>query len=134
MASAGDGRFSEFNFLVDLGTAGGPHAGFQEISQIGKSHGLNKATDVTMKRGVISSSTLEDWLNQLRKAPQAHRAVKITLQGERHRRSGAWNLLRAVIVKYVGPSLNGAAAEIAIDELVLRCDKIEVDSPKPSSS
>jgi hypothetical protein len=70
MATTRPRPYSQFNFLVDLGTAGGPHAGFQEFSQINKITGLNKSTDVTMKRGVILSSALRDWLNQIKKAPQ----------------------------------------------------------------
>jgi len=74
MAILRDRPYVQFNFLVDLGTGNtdGPEAGFQELSNIGmevtvseyrtgnskensvrKITGLNKATDVTLKRGVI---------------------------------------------------------------------------------
>ena len=130
MTSAGTGPFSQFNFLIDLGEANGPHAGFQEVSQIEKIHGLNKATDVALKRGVISSSTLEDWLNQIRKAPKrAQRTVKISLLDESHRIIRTWTLLGAVIIKHVGPSLNAKGTEVAIEELVVHCEKIDVNSP-----
>ena len=76
MAVFRDRPYVQFNFLVDLGTGNtdGPDAGFQEVSGIGmevtvaeyrngnekensvrKITGLNKSTDVTMKRGVIGS-------------------------------------------------------------------------------
>lgn len=126
MASAATGRFSQFNFLVDLGDANGPHAGFQEVSDIEKISGLNKATDVTLKRGVISSSTLEGWLNQIRKTPKrAPRRVKITMQDETHRPVCEWTLLGAVIIKYDGPALNAKGTDVAIDELVLSGERIE---------
>jgi len=79
MAIPRDRPYVQFNFLVDLGGGGGtngPDAGFQEVSNIGmevtvaeyrngnspensvrKITGLNKATDVTLKRGVIGSLT-----------------------------------------------------------------------------
>ena len=76
MATLRDRPYVQFNFLVDLGTGNttGPEAGFQECSNIGmevtvaeyrngnaaensvrKITGLNKSTDVTLKRGVIGS-------------------------------------------------------------------------------
>src|SRR5262249_61445478 len=74
VATPRDRPYTQFNFLVDLGDGktDGPSAGFQEVSGLGmevtvaeyrngnskensvvKITGLNKATDVTMKRGVI---------------------------------------------------------------------------------
>ena len=85
MAVLRDRPYVQFNFLVDLGTGNteGPEAGFQELSNIGmevtvseyrtgnekenacaKSPGLNKATDVTLKRGVIGSLNLYNWLER----------------------------------------------------------------------
>ena len=45
--------------------------------------GLNKATDVTLKRGVIGSLNLYQWLNDIRNGNQnAERTVTIHLQNE----------------------------------------------------
>jgi phage tail-like protein len=127
MANARPRPYSQFNFLVDFGTEHGPHAGFQEFSNVEKITGLNKATDVTMKRGVISSSTLQNWLDEIRKKPKrAKRKVKVSLQDESHRVIQSWTLLGAVIIKYVGPSLNAKGTDVAIEELVLSCERIEV--------
>src|SRR5436190_1978503 len=92
MAILRDRPYVQFNFLVDLGTGTteGPEAGFQECSGIGmevtvaeyrngnekensvrKITGLNKSTDVTLKRGVIGSLNLYQWLNQIRNGDQA---------------------------------------------------------------
>src|SRR5215813_10860254 len=129
MASARARQYSQFNFLVDLGTEHGPHAGFQEFSRINKITGLNKATDVTMKRGVVSSSTLQDWLDQIRKkSKRARRNVKVNLLDERQRVVQTWTLLGAVIVKHTGPPLNAKGTDTAIEELVLSCERIEVKS------
>jgi|SRR5215216_2250984 phage tail-like protein len=99
MAVLRDRPYLQFNFLVDLGTGttDGPGAGFQECSQIGMSvdvieyrngnskensvqklTGLNKATDVTLKRGIIGSLDLYQWLNDIRNGDQnAFRTVVI---------------------------------------------------------
>ena len=111
MAEFRDRPYVQFNFLVDLGTGttDGPDAGFQELSGIGmevtvseyrngnekensvrKITGLNKSTDVTMKRGIIGSLTLYQWLNQIRNGDQnALRNVVIQLQNEDHTASRA---------------------------------------------
>ena len=104
--------------LVDLGTGttDGPDAGFQEISNVGmevtvaeyrngnekensvrKITGLNKATDVTLKRGIIGSLNLYQWLNQIRNGDQgALRTVVIQLQNEDHTAVvQEWMLMRA---------------------------------------
>ena len=131
MSNATPRPYSQFNFLVDFGTANGPHAGFQEFSHIDKITGLNKATDVTMKRGVISSSTLQDWLDDIRKKhKRAQRNVKVTLQDERNRAVQTWTLLGSVVVKHTGPPLNAKGTDVAIEELILSCERIEVKSKK----
>src|ERR687893_287101 len=106
MAVLRERPYVQFNFLVDLGTGStdGPEAGFQECSNIGmevtvaeyrngnakensvmKVTGMNKATDVTLKRGVIGSLNLYQWLNDIRDGNQnAHRTVVIQLQNEDH--------------------------------------------------
>ena len=128
MANVTPRPYSQFNFLVDFDTADGPHAGFQEFSHIDKITGLNKATDVTMKRGIISSSTLQDWLDEIRKKhKRAQRNVKVTLQDERNRAVQTWTLLGSVIVKHTGPSLNAKGNDVAIEELVLACERIETN-------
>src|ERR671939_701777 len=91
MAVLRERPYVQFNFLVDIGEGtDGPEAGFQECSNIGmevtvaeyrngnekensvrKITGLNKATDVTMKRGVIGSLKLYQWLHQIRNGDQA---------------------------------------------------------------
>ena len=122
MAVLRERPYIQYNFLVDLGdgVTDGPEAGFQEVSGIGmevtvseyrngnekenavrKITGMNKATDVTMKRGVIGSLNLYRWLNQIRNGDQAAlRTVQIHLQNEDHTQIvQTWRLLRARIIK-----------------------------------
>lgn len=120
--------YSQFNFLVDLGAGTGPHAGFQE-SSIKKITGLNKATDVTLKRGVIASSALQDWLNQIRDGhKKASRTVTIMMQDEEHKIMRTWKLLRARIIKHVSGPLNAkGGGDVAMEELVLAYERIELE-------
>jgi len=126
MANPTPQSYSQFNFLVDFGTAHGPHAAFQEFSHIEKISGLNKATDVTMRRGVVSSSSLQDWLDDIRKKhKRARRNVRVTLKDERNRVVQTWTLLGSTIIKHTGPPLNAKANDVAIEELVVSCERIE---------
>ncbi len=150
MAVLRDHRYAQFNFLVDLGTGqtDGPQAGFQECSEIGMSvdvieyrngnekensvrkiTGLNKATDVTLKRGVIGSLDLYQWLNDIRNGDQgAVRTVAIRLMSEDHATVvQEWRLLRARIVKHVSGPFNAKVSDVAMEELVLAYERLELD-------
>jgi phage tail-like protein len=150
MATLRERPYVQFNFLVDLGTGNtnGPEAGFQEISGIGmevtvseyrsgnhkensvmKITGMNKSTDVTMKRGVIGSLNLYQWLNQIRNGDQAaYRTVTIQLQNEDHTDVVAtWKLLRARIIKHTSGPLNAKGTDVAMEELVLAYERLEME-------
>ena len=150
MAVLRDRPYVQFNFLVDLGTGNtdGPEAGFQEISNIGmevtvseyrngnskensvrKITGLNKATDVTMKRGVIGSLNLYQWLNDIRNGNQnAERTVTIQLQNEDHTPVvQTWKLLRARIIKHVSGPVNAKGTDVAMEELTLAYERLEME-------
>jgi phage tail-like protein len=144
-----DRPYTQFNFLVDLGdgVTEGPNAGFQEVSAIStevavteyrtgnskensvrKITGLNKATDVTLKRGVIGSLNLYRWLDQIRNGDQgAYRNVVIQLQNEDHTSIvQEWKLLRARIVKHTSGPLNAKGTDVAMEELVIAYERLEM--------
>jgi phage tail-like protein len=147
MAVLRERPYVQFNFLVDLGTGNtdGPQAGFQEITGIGmevtvaeyragnekensvrKIVGLNKATDVTLKRGVIGSLDLYQWLDQIRNGdPNARRDVVIQLQSEDHAAVvQEWQLKRAMIIKHTSGPLNAKGTDVAMEELVLAYERL----------
>jgi phage tail-like protein len=122
-------QYAQFNFLIDFGTgpADGPHAGFQEC-RVQKITGLNKSADVTLKRGVISSSTLQDWLDQIRKGDRkARRKLTIVQQDEDHKIVQTWKLLRARIIKHVSGPFNAKGTDVAMEELVIAYERLEWD-------
>lgn len=150
MAVLRERPYVQFNFLVDLGTGNteGPQAGFQEVSGIGmevtvaeyrmgnsrensvmKITGLNKSTDVTLKRGVIGSLDLYAWLNDIRNGNQnAMRTVTIQLQNEDHTSVvQTWKLLRARIIKHTSGPLNAKGTDVAMEELVLAYERLEME-------
>jgi len=150
MAVFRDRPYGEFNFLVDLGTGNtdGPQAGFQEIGAIDTSvdiieyrngndkensvrkiTGLSKTTNVTLKRGLIGALDLYQWLNQIRNGDQAAlRTVLIQLTNEDHSAVVVtWKLLRARIVKHVSGPLNAKGTDVAMEEMVLAYERLEME-------
>jgi len=150
MATLRERPYVQFNFLVDLGdgVTEGPQAGFQELSGIGmevtvseyrngnhkensvmKVTGMNKQTDVTAKRGVIGSLNLYRWLDQIRNGDQnAMRTVTISLQNEDHTAVvQTWKLLRARIIKHVSGPFNAKGTDVAMEELTLAYERLEME-------
>jgi phage tail-like protein len=150
MAVLRDRPYVQFNFLVDLGTGEteGPEAGFQECSSIGmevavaeyrngndkgnevrKITGLAKVTDVTLKRGLMGSLALYQWLNDIRNGNQnALRTVTIQLMSEDHTAVVmTWKLLRARIVKHVSGPFNAKGSDVAMEEITLAYERLEIE-------
>jgi phage tail-like protein len=145
MAIERDRPYVQFNFEVELGDA---PAGFQEISNVGmevtvaeyrtgdmmensvmKITGLNKATDVTLKRGVVGKLDLYQWLNDIRNGNQnALRTVLIHLKSEDHTQDVlTWKLLRARIIKHVSGPFNAKGTDVAMEELTLSYERLEME-------
>jgi len=91
--------------------------------------GLNKSTDVTMKRGVIGSLSLYTWLNDIRNGSQnALRNVVVHLQSEDHTAIvQTWKLMRARIIKHTSGPLNAKGTDVAMEELVLAYERLEME-------
>ena len=91
--------------------------------------GLNKATDVTMKRGIIGALDLYAWLDDIRNGNQnALRTVTIQLQNEDHSEVvQTWKLLRARIIKHSSGPFNAKGTDVAMEELVLAYERLEME-------
>ena len=150
MATLRERPYAQFNFRVDLGTGAtdGPQAGFQDCSEIGmsvdvieyrngneKENGVRKITgltrypDVTLKRGIIGSLDLYEWLNDIRNGNEAaYRTVTVQLMNEDHTSVvEEWKLLRARIIKHVSGPLNARRSDVAMEELTLAYERLEME-------
>ena len=142
-----DTPYGAFNFQVDLGN--GVAGGFSDVSGLvtemtvaeyrngneAESHvrkipGVHKVGDVTLKRGLIGSADLFQWIKQARtEGYKAKRTVVIHLQDEaRDGPVATWRLQGAVPLKYTGPTLAGkGGGDVAMEELVLSCEGYEIE-------
>ena len=134
--------YGAFNFTVDLGN--GVAAGFSDVSglvtemtvaeyrngneaenHVRKIPGVHKVGDVTLKRGLIGSKDLFDWINQTRtEGYKAKRNVTIHLMDEaREGPKVTWRLQGVMPLKYTGPTLAAkGGGDVAMEELVLSCE------------
>jgi len=145
-----DTPYSVFNYLVELepGQGKSPDAGFSEVSGLNaevtmaeyragnapvnyvtKVPGLNKAGDVTLKRGIIGAQNLWEWLEKVRdgQLSEAKRDIVVKLLSEdRSDTVVSWKLRGATLMKWTGPSLTAKGGnDVAIEEMVLSVEYIE---------
>jgi phage tail-like protein len=141
--------YPAFNFLVNLNgprDPGSPLGGFSDVSglmtemtvaeyrngndrenHVQKVPGVHKVSDVTLKRGVVKSDDLWEWIDDVRRnGIGAKRTVVITLRDEAGQDVGSWALNRVVPLKYTGPTLAAkGGGDVAMEELVLSVEGLE---------
>jgi len=148
MAILRDLPYGNQHFLVDLGDGNeGAAAGFSEIvlpdiaidvieyrngndkeSGTHKLTGLARYDNVILRRGIIGSLNLYGWINQVRNGDaNAKRTVTITLLAEDLTAVLTWKLLRAWPVKYSFRDLNAKGTDVAIEQLVLAYERLEME-------
>ncbi len=138
--------YGAFNYLVNF-DGGEAFGGFSDVSGIGtevtvaeyrngnerenhvrKLAGIHKVADVTLKRGILNSKTLFDWIQQTRtQGPAAQRNVTITLLDEAHAPVQTWVLRGVIPMKYTGPTLAGkGGGDVALEEIALSAEALEI--------
>jgi len=150
MAVLRERPYSNFNYLVDLGTgnADGLEAGFAEIilpeawidvieyrngndkeNSVRKIPGRDHYGNITLKRGVIGSLDLYSWWSQVRNGDtKSFRTVTIQLQNEDHTEVVmTWKLMRAWPVRYKFSELHAKGHETLIESLELAFERLEME-------
>ncbi len=146
-----DNPYSAFNFVVAIGgdqgdgSAGAVIGGFSEASGLGvdveyaeyrngnemvntvrKVPGVHKMDDVTLKRGLVGSTDLFDWVKTVRDGTADPRNVTITLLDEAREAVASWVLRRAQPKKWTGPSLTAkGGGDVAMEEISFVHEGIE---------
>jgi phage tail-like protein len=139
--------YGAFNYLVSF-DGGEVFGGFSDVSGIGseikiaeyrngnekenhvrKVPGVHTVADTTLKRGIVDSESLWDWIKQTRtNGPAAQKTVTITLLDEAQQPVQSWVLRGAVPMKYTGPTLAGkGGGDVAMEEVVISAQAIEIE-------
>lgn len=151
MASYREHPYGAFNYIVSLGGAQGDGSegsvigGFSDVSGLGfevsyseyrngnervntvrKVPNTYKNDDITLKRGLVGSTDLFDWLKSVREGTIDRRNVTITLLDEARQAVAVFRLVNAQIKKWTGPTLAAkGGGEVAMEEIQLCHEGIE---------
>jgi phage tail-like protein len=132
-----------YHFSVDWG---GSNTGFTEVSGLSiffeaiqyrdgnlkedislKIPGLTKFSNIVLKRGLISGDyDMYNWINTKVMGTIERRTLTIKLLNERHEPAVTWKVKNAFPIRYSGPILNAKSGEVAIEELELAHEGIEI--------
>jgi phage tail-like protein len=138
--------YGAFNFIVNF-DGGEIFGGFSDVSGIGteitvaeyrygndkenhvrKVGGVHKVSDITLKRGILNSKSLFDWIGAARTTgPAAQKSVTVTLLDESHKPVQSWVLRGVIPMKYTGPTLAAkGGGDVAMEEVVLSAEAMEL--------
>ncbi len=101
--------------------------GNEKVSTVRKIPNTHTVDDVTLKRGVVGSTDVFDWLRTVRDGVADARTVTITLLDEsRQDTVCTWTLRRAQPKKWTGPTMAAkGGGDVAMEEIVLVHEGIE---------
>lgn len=101
-------------------------SGNDRSAAVRKLPGLQKYGDVTLKRGYIGNNELYQWRQQIVNGNVDRRSVSIILLNEQHEPVSRFNLFEAWPARWELSTLNAKGTDIAIEELVLAVERIEL--------
>ena len=143
--------YPAYNYIVSLGKEGRdpdkPLGGFSDVAglnteihvseyrdgnekhpHVRKIPGAHTVGKVTLKRGVVNSADLWEWIKNIRRhGVEYQRDVTITLRDEANTPVQLFKLFNVIPSKYTGPTLSGkGAGDVAMEELELTAEGLEV--------
>lgn len=143
MADRADPYFG-YNFAVELN--GITRAGFKECSGLENSQnateyregtdknlsvrklpGLVTHSDITLSRGITNDAKLWEWRAKAMVGKVERQDISITLLDDTGNPKIIWNLFECWPTTWTGPSFDATADEIAIEQLTIACERIELD-------
>jgi phage tail-like protein len=86
-------------------------------------------TNVRLKRGVTVSDDLWNWYFAYLQGKGTRRDGIITLQNELHIPFKAWRFKRGIPVKWSGPSMNAGESRVAVEEIEIAHEGLELYAP-----
>ena len=89
--------------------------------------GLTKYTNLVLKRGVASSPDLWAWFDAVRQGSIDRRDIAVVLLNEERSPVLFWRLRRCLPIKYVGPTLNAGSSDVAIEEMELAVEGLDIE-------
>jgi len=138
-----DDPYQHYNFLVEID--GVQRAGFSEVGglntetdvidyregsdlnlNVRKLTGLRKYTAVSLKRGYTQNNELWLWRKDIINGIVKRRTIDIVLRSEDQQEVLRWRVKEGFISKWTGPVLNAKTNEVAIEEIEIQNEGIEL--------
>jgi phage tail-like protein len=102
--------------------------GSDKVSSTRKLPGRVRYGDVILRRGVTPNLDLYRWFNDVRAGNLSRRNLVVVLLDAERLPVRRWIVSGAYPVKYTGPDLNAKGNDVVIEEVVLTCEGVEVES------
>ncbi len=102
--------------------------------------GLTKYGNITLKRGVIGSFEMTDWLLSVASSNTAgptgiqRKNITIQLLDDTGMPGPSWNIINAWPTHYTAPDLNGMGGEVAVETLELCHEGVEREDSDTENS
>lgn len=137
-----DDPFTSFNFIVDIQ---GMRAGFSEIGGLStetniieyregnqditvrKIPGQRKYANISLKRGFTKSKDLWEWRKKVIEGKTQRLPGTITMRDEGRQPVLVWRFFESWPSKWAGPAFNAKNNDIAIEELELAVEGLELE-------
>ena len=96
--------------------------------------GPTKFEPVTIERGITHDDAFEKWARAVQQGagPAPRKDVRIELHDGERRITAAWVLKGALPIKFEAPDLNAASNDVAIEQLTLAYEGLELGDPPDS--
>jgi phage tail-like protein len=91
--------------------------------------GLNRYSNVTLKRGFTSDISLWNWINSALTGSVVRATVQITLRDQVDNPVWMWQLRNAWPCRWSGPLLVANSSDVAIETLEIAHERLESKSP-----
>ena len=102
--------------------------GSDKVSSTRKLPGRVRYGDVILRRGVTPNLDLYRWFNDVRAGNLSRRNLVVVLLDAERLPVRRWIVSAAFPVKYTGPDLNAKGNDVVIEEVVLTCEGVEIES------
>lgn len=98
-----------------------------QVTHVVKLPGLDKYSNITLKRGFTKDTALWDWRKKVIDGSPQRASGTITLLDETRKPAMRWNFREAWPKKLDGPALNAKGNDIAIETLEIVTEELQVE-------
>jgi phage tail-like protein len=101
--------------------------GSDKVNSVRRLPGLTKFGNLVLKRGIVGDLALFNWIRGVAQGQADRRNIAVVLLDEQRNPVQRWLVRDAWPAKYVGATLNAKGNEVAIEQLELACEGIEIE-------